>query len=90
MSEQGKGRDHNPWGYCGWLAGAGITGGRTHGATDDIGLRASEDTVSINDFHATLLHLMGIDHNALTFFHNGLDQRLTGPDEAHVVKGLLA
>lgn len=90
MSEKGKGRDHNPWGYCGWLSGAGISGGRAHGATDDIGLRATEDKVSVSDFHATLLHLLGIDHDQLSWFHNGLDQRLTGPDEAHVVEGLLS
>lgn len=90
MSEQGKGRDHNPWGFCGWLAGAGIPGGRAYGATDDIGLRAAVDRVSINDFHATILHLMGIDHEALTYFHNGLDKRLTGPDEAHVVDEIIA
>lgn len=90
MSEQGKGRDHNPWGYCGWLAGAGITGGRAYGATDPIGLRAVEKTVHVNQFHATLLHLMGLDHETLTYFHNGLDERLTGPAEVEVVKGLLA
>jgi uncharacterized protein (DUF1501 family) len=89
MSEKGKGRDHNPWGYCGWLAGADVSGGRAYGATDDIGLRATEDKVSVNDFHATLLHLLGIDHEQLTWLHNGLDQRLTGPDEADVVQGLL-
>ncbi len=89
MSEQGTGRDHNPWGFCAWLAGAGVQGGRAWGATDDIGLRAAEDRVSINDFHATILHLMGIDHELLTWFHNGLDKRLTGPDEAHVVRGLI-
>ena len=89
MSEQGRGRDHNPWGYSVWLAGAGLRGGRAYGATDEIGLRAVRDKVSVNDFHATLLHLLGIDHNQLTWFHNGLDKRLTGPDEAHVVDGLL-
>lgn len=89
MSEQGKGRDHNPWGYCAWMAGAGTRGGRAYGATDDIGLRATTDKVPVKNFHATLLHLMGIDHNDLTFFHNGLDKRLTGPDEAEVVEGLL-
>lgn len=89
MSEQGRGRDHNPWGYCSWLAGAGLSGGRSWGATDDIGLRAVTDKVSINDFHATLLHLLGVDHNELTHFHNGLNKRLTGPDEAHVVRGLI-
>jgi hypothetical protein len=90
MSEQGRGRDHNPWGYSVWLAGAGITGGRAFGATDAIGLRATEDRVSINDFHATLLHLLGLDHDLLTWFHNGLDKRLTGPDHAHVVERMIA
>ncbi len=90
MSEQGKGRDHNPWGYSVWLAGAGIRGGRAYGATDEIGLRAVKDRVSINDFHATLLHLLGIDHYDLTYFHNGLDKRLTGPDEAAVVEGIIS
>ena len=90
MSEQGKGRDHNPWGYCGWIAGAGIRGGRAYGATDEIGLRAAEDKVHVNEFHATLLHLMGLDHSDLTYFHNGLDERLTGPSEVDVVEGLLA
>lgn len=89
MSEQGRGRDHNPWGFCAWLAGAGISGGRAYGATDEIGLRAAEDRVSVNDFHATLLHLLGLNHYQLTWYHNGLDQRLTGPAEASVVEGLL-
>jgi hypothetical protein len=89
MSEKGKGRDHNPWGYCAWLAGAGIPGGRTYGATDEIGLRAVTDKVPVHDFHATLLYLLGIDHNYLSFFHNGLDKRLTGPDEADVVHDLI-
>lgn len=90
MSEQGKGRDHNPWGYCGWLAGAGISGGRTYGATDDIGLRATEDTVHVNEFHATLLHLMGLNPLGLSYPHNGLDERLIGPSEVDVVEGLLS
>jgi hypothetical protein len=89
MSEQGRGRDHNPWGYCAWLAGAGINGGRAYGATDDIGLRAETDKVSVNNFHATILHLLGVDHEQLTYFHNGLDKRLTGPDEAHVIHELI-
>ncbi|MCS7471044.1 DUF1501 domain-containing protein [Stieleria sp. ICT_E10.1] len=90
MSEQGKGRDHNPWGYCGWIAGAGISGGRAYGATDEVGLRAAEDRVHVNEFHATLLHLMGLDHRDLTYFHNGLDERLTGPSEVDIVEGLLS
>jgi hypothetical protein len=90
MSEQGSGRDHNPWGYSVWLAGAGITGGRSYGATDEVGLRAVENTVHIRDFHATLLHLLGLDHNGLTYLHNGLEQRLTGPDEAAVIREVIA
>jgi len=85
MSEQGKGRDHNPWGYSSWLAGAGIQGGRAIGATDAIGLRAEQDKVPVRDFHATILHLMGIDHARLTYNHHGLAERLTGPSEARVV-----
>jgi hypothetical protein len=77
MSEQGKGRDHNPWGYSVWLAGAGIQGGRAIGATDEVGLRAAHDRVHVHDLHATLLHLLGLDHTALTYFHNGRDERLT-------------
>jgi uncharacterized protein (DUF1501 family) len=89
MSEQGKGRDHNPWGYSGWLAGAGIRGGRAYGATDAIGLRAVENTVHVNNLHATLLHVMGLDNSDLTYYHNGLDERLTGPAEVDVVWELL-
>jgi hypothetical protein len=89
MSEQGKGRDHNPWGYCAWLAGAGIRGGRAYGATDPIGLRAADNPVHVRNFHATLLHLLGLDHERLSFHHNGLDERLTGPGEAHVVHDLI-
>ena len=89
MSEQGRGRDHNPWGYCAWLAGAGIPGGRAYGATDAIGLRAETNRVSINNFHATILHLLGVDHEQLTYFHNGLDKRLTGPNEVPVVHDLI-
>jgi hypothetical protein len=77
MSEQGTGRDHNPWGYTVWLAGAGVRGGFAYGATDPVGLRAAENPVHVHDVHATILHLLGLDHKALTFFHNGRDERLT-------------
>ncbi len=90
MSEQGRGRDHNPWGYSGWLAGAGIRGGRAYGATDAIGLRAVENKVHVNNLHATLLHVMGLDHENLTYYHNGLEERLTGPAEKEVVRELLS
>jgi hypothetical protein len=91
MSESGKGRDHNPWGYSLWLAGGGVKSGMTHGATDAIGLRASENPVHIRNFHATLLHLLGVDHNALSYYHNGLNERLIGPtDDVEVVQEILA
>lgn len=77
MSEQGRGRDHNPWGYTVWLAGAGVRRGFVHGATDAVGLRAAEGKVHVHDLHATILHLLGFDHERLTYFHNGRDERLT-------------
>jgi uncharacterized protein (DUF1501 family) len=90
MSEQGKGRDHNPWGYSVFLAGAGVKRGFAYGATDPIGLRAEDKPVPIRDFHATLLHLLGLDHESLSVFHNGLDERLVGPAGANVVEEILS
>jgi hypothetical protein len=89
MSEKGTGRDHNPWGYSVWLAGAGVKGGLAYGATDPIGLRAAENKVHIHDLHATILHLLGFDHELLTFFHNGREDRLTDV-AGHVVKEILS
>ncbi|MCI0536012.1 MAG: DUF1501 domain-containing protein [Verrucomicrobiales bacterium] len=77
MSEGSNGRDHNPHGFCMWLAGGGVKGGQVIGATDAIGLRAAEDKTHVHDLHATILHLLGLDHERLTFHHNGRDQRLT-------------
>jgi uncharacterized protein (DUF1501 family) len=77
MSQGGKGRDHNPYGYTMWLAGGGVKGGQAIGTTDEFGLNAAEDRISVNDFHATLLHLLGLDHEKLTFLHNARDERLT-------------
>jgi hypothetical protein len=77
MSEQGKGRDHNPWGYTVWLAGGGVKGGIAFGETDPVGLRAAENKVHVHDLHATILHLLGLDHKDLTFLHNGREERLT-------------
>ncbi len=91
MSESGTGRDHNPWGYSLWLAGGGVKRGFTHGTTDAIGLRAQENPVHIRNFHATLLHLLGIDHEALAYYHNGLDERLIGPTaDVKIVPEILA
>jgi uncharacterized protein (DUF1501 family) len=77
MSEQGRGRDHNPHGFCMWMAGAGVRGGFAYGATDEVGLRAAVDPLHVHDLHATILHLIGIDHTRLTFPHNGRQERLT-------------
>ncbi len=89
MSEQGQGRDHNPWGYTVWLAGGGVRGGMAYGATDAVGLRAVDKPVHVHDLHATLLHLLGLDHERLTYFHNGREQRLTEV-AGHVVREILA
>jgi hypothetical protein len=77
VSEGGKGRDHNPHGFTVWFAGAGIRGGTSHGATDEIGFRAERDRASIHDLHATMLHLAGLDHERLTYLHSGRRFRLT-------------
>ena len=85
-----KGREHHPWAFSSWLAGAGVKRGVVHGATDDIGLRAVEEPVHVRDFHATILHLLGFDHERLTYRHAGLDFRLTGVERARVVKEILS
>jgi hypothetical protein len=77
MSQGGKGRDHNPYGYTMWLAGGGVKGGQAIGETDEFGLNATKDKISVNDFHATILHLLGMDHEKLTYLHSGRDERLT-------------
>jgi hypothetical protein len=89
MSEKGTGRDHNPYGYTTVLFGAGVKRGHVHGSTDEFGLRADQDPVHVSDLHATILHLLGIDHERLTYRFEGLDQRLTGV-RGNVVKGVLA
>ncbi|HEV3345384.1 MAG TPA: DUF1501 domain-containing protein [Pirellulales bacterium] len=89
MSESGNGRDHNPYGFTMWMAGGGVRGGVTYGATDALGLYAVENKVHVHDLHATILHLLGLDHEALTFPHNGQDERLTMVS-GKVVEGILA
>ncbi len=83
------GRDHNPHAFTAWLFGGGVKGGVHHGATDEIGFKAAVDKVSVNDLHATVLHLLGIDHEKLTYRYNGRDFRLTDV-AGEVVKGVLA
>ncbi len=77
FSQGGTGRDHNHYGFSMWLAGGGVKGGRSIGATDEFGMKAVKKRTSVNDFHATILHLLGLDHEKLTFRHNGRDERLT-------------
>jgi hypothetical protein len=72
-----EGRDHNPSGFTAWLAGAGVKAAFSFGATDEFGHKAVEDVVDVHDFHATVLHLLGLDHEALTYYHNGAKRRLT-------------
>lgn len=86
---EAKGREHHPWAFSSWLAGAGVKSGMVHGATDEHGLRAVEQPVHLHDFHATILHLMGFDHERLTYRHAGRDYRLTDV-EGQVVQGVLA
>ena len=77
INEGGLGRDHNPKGFTAWLAGGGVKGGTVHGATDEIGYAAVEDPVHVHDLHATILHLLGLDHTKHTFRFQGRDFRLT-------------
>lgn len=84
----GKGRDHNQYGFTVWLAGAGLQPGMAYGATDDVGWKAVENRVTWPDFHATVLHLLGIDHTRLTYYHNGIRRRLTNV-HGEVVRGIL-
>ena len=76
-SENGNGRDHNHWGFTMWMAGGGVQGGMTYGASDAFGFRAVEDKVHIHDLHATILHLLGLNHERLTYRYAGRDFRLT-------------
>jgi uncharacterized protein (DUF1501 family) len=89
MSESGNGRDHNPWGFTMWLAGGGIKGGVTHGATDEIGLYAVEKVAHVHDIHATILQCLGLDHKQLVYPYNGRDERAT-INGGRVIEAILA
>ncbi len=84
-----KGRDHNHYGFSMWLAGGGVKGGYVHGATDEFGFKAVENKVHVHDLHATILHLMGFDHEKFTYHYAGRDFRLTDVS-GRVVRELLA
>jgi hypothetical protein len=89
VQKGGTGRDHNPHAFTTWLAGGGVKGGTLYGQTDEIGHKAAVDRVSVHDLHATVLHLLGIDHKRLTYRYNGRDFRLTDVS-GNVVKAVLA
>ncbi|HQU42274.1 MAG: sulfatase [Planctomycetia bacterium 21-64-5] len=83
-----SGRDHNPQGFTVWLAGAGVKAPFSYGATDEFGHKAVQDVATIYDLHATILHILGLDHERLTFYHNGIERRLTDV-HGHVLRGIL-
>ena len=85
----GPGRDHHIKGFSMWLAGGGVRGGMTYGATDELGYHAVDNVVNVRDLHATMLHLLGIDHRRFTFPFQGLDQKLTGVLPARIVEQIL-
>jgi len=89
VSEGGTGRDHNPYGFTVWLAGGGVRGGTVHGATDDFGFKAVDRPVEVHDLHATMLHLLGFDHERLTYRYAGRDFRLTDV-HGRVISDILA
>jgi uncharacterized protein (DUF1501 family) len=84
-----NGRDHNHWAFTIWLAGAGVKGGMTYGATDDLGFKAVENPVHVHDLHATILYMLGIDHTRLTYHYSGRDFRLTDT-EGKVIQDVIA
>jgi len=84
-----SGRDHNPEGFTCWLAGAGVKAPFTFGASDEFGYKAAENVVDVHDFHATILHLLGLNHEQLTFYYNGFERRLTDV-HGHVIQDILA
>ena len=88
-NQVGPGRDHNRYGFSCWLAGGGLRSGTSYGETDEIGWKVATDPVTWNDFHATILQLFGIEHEQLSYYHNGIQRRLTNV-AGHVVKGILA
>ena len=90
LTRESYGRDHHPRNFCMWMAGGGIKAGMTYGATDDFSYNVTENPVHLNELNATILHCMGIDHSRFTVRHQGLDQRLTGVEQVHPVRPILA
>jgi hypothetical protein len=90
LTKENYGRDHHPRNFCMWMAGGGIKGGTTYGETDDFSYNVVNQPCHINDLNATILHCLGIDHERFTFRSQGLDQKLTGVEHAHVIREILA
>ncbi|MCA9018586.1 MAG: DUF1501 domain-containing protein, partial [Planctomycetaceae bacterium] len=84
------GRDHHPRCFTTWLAGGGVKAGLTYGATDEFSYNVAENPVHVRDLHATVLHLLGIDHERFTYRHQGLDFKLTGVEPSSIIKEILA
>ena len=90
IAQGADGRDHNKNAMVSWMAGGGVKGGLSYGTTDEIGFAAADNRVSVPDWHATILHILGLDHNRLSYYRNGLDEKLTGVFEARVVSDILS
>ena len=90
LSHENYGRDHHPRCFTMWMCGGGAKAGEIYGETDDFSYNIVKNPVYVHDFHATILHLLGFDHERLTFKYQGLDQKLTGVEPSKVVKDLLA
>jgi uncharacterized protein (DUF1501 family) len=89
LTHENYGRDHHPRCFTMWMAGGGAKGGTIYGETDEFSYNIVKDPVSVHDFHATILHMLGIDHERFTYKYQGLDQRLTGVEASKVIKALL-
>jgi hypothetical protein len=90
LTKDNYGRDHHPRNFCMWMAGGGIKSGVTYGETDDYSYNVVENGVHLNDLNATIMHCMGIESNRFSYPFQGLEQRLTGVEEAHIVNDILA
>ena len=90
LTKDNYGRDHHPRCYTVWLAGGGVRPGQSYGETDDFSYNIVKDPVHIHDFHATVLHLLGFEHERFTYRYQGLDQRLTGVEKAAPIQALMA
>jgi uncharacterized protein (DUF1501 family) len=87
--DKGTGRDHNSYGFTTWMAGGGVKGGISYGQTDELGSQAVEDRLHVKHLHATVLHQMGLDPNALTYFSGGLDHKLVGVEGAEPIHAII-